>query len=67
MRIFDVLVRDDDQPLLARADFVHTALVIKPLDCGVYVTTRELFNDRLQVRISLADDVVKMCPASWSW
>ena len=57
---FDVLVRHRGQSFLARSDFVHAILLGKAFDGAVHVPSRELFNDRFQLRIALAYDVVQM-------
>jgi len=60
VRVFDVLVRDGGQSLLARADFVHTALLVKTFDSTLDISPRELLNDRFQLRITLSHDLVEM-------
>jgi hypothetical protein len=60
VRVFDVLIRDGGKALLARPDFMDAALLIKPFDGTLHVSTRQLFNDRLQLWISLTHDLVKM-------
>ena len=58
--VFDVLVRDGGQAFVARRDFMHAPLMIKAFDGAVHVSTRELFNDGLQLRIALSHDLVEM-------
>ena len=48
------------QALLARADFMHAALLVKPFDGAVHVSARQLFNDGLQLWIALPHDLVEM-------
>ena len=59
-RVLDVLVRDGRQPLLARGDFVHAALLVKAFDGAVHISARALFNDCLQLPIALSHDLVKV-------
>jgi hypothetical protein len=58
--VFDVLVRDRRQTFLARADCMHAALVVKPFDSAMGFSAGQLFNDRLQLWISLPHDLIKM-------
>jgi hypothetical protein len=58
--VCDVLGRNRPQALLARADFVNAALLVKPFDGTPRVSTRQLLNDRLQLWILLPYNLVKM-------
>src|SRR5258705_9181479 len=59
VRVFDVLVCDGGQSLLALTNLVHAALLVELFDGTLHLTAGQLFNHLLQRGILLPQDLVE--------